>query len=246
MRSFVFFLVALSISADVVSGSQQPKLSRAEQEVLDVSLARRDASNRRDMATLARYIAEDCLFSSDDGTVSTKTQYLQHMAKLPVAYDHSTNPRDFVVHVFQNTAVVNFRTTAHEQFGDDDIVSEQRRTETWLKQNGEWRLIAIQWNNLPVNFRKPVAIDAKTLKDYLGKYESRPGDDLETVFLKDGKLWSQIQKDVEEYMPAGGDSFFLKEGDLATITFSRDALGRVIGYTYHRIDGQEIHVKKIN
>ena len=88
----------------------------------------------------------------------------------------------------QNTAVVNFRTTAHEQFGDDDIVSEQRRTETWLKQNGEWQLIAIQWNNLPVNFRKPVAIDAKTLKDYLGKYESRPGDDLETVFLKDGKL----------------------------------------------------------
>ena len=52
MRSFVFFLVALSISADVVSEAQQPKLSRAEQEVLDVSLARRDASNRRDMATL--------------------------------------------------------------------------------------------------------------------------------------------------------------------------------------------------
>jgi len=47
-------------------------------------------------------------------------------------------------------------------------------------------------------------------------------------------------------MPAGGDSFFLKEGDLATITFSRDALGRVIAYTYHRIDGQEIHIKKIN
>jgi ketosteroid isomerase-like protein len=246
MRYCAFVLVLFCMFVDVIRAADEPKFSDAQQEVLNVSLARRDASNRRDMATLARYIAEDCLFSSDDGTVLTKTQYLQHMAKLPVAYDHSTNPRDFVVHVFESTAVVNFRTTAHEQFGDDDIVSEQRRTETWLKQDGKWRLIAIQWNNLPVNFRKPVAIDATTLKDYLGKYESRPGDDLETVFLKDGKLWSQIQKDVEEYMPAGGDSFFLKEGDLATITFSRDALGHVIGYTYHRIDGQEIHVKKIN
>lgn len=245
MRCLVLFLLTLSISAHAVSVSQQPKLSPAEQEVLDVSLARRDASNKRDMATLARYIAEDCVFSSDDGTLITKTQYLQHMAKLPAAYDHSTNPRDFVVRVHENTAVVNFRTTAHEQFGDRDILSEQRRTETWMKQNGKWQLLAIHWSNLPVNFRKPVTTDARKLKDYPGEYESRPGDELETVFLKDGKLWSQIQTEVEEYLPAGGDSFFLKEGDLATIEFSRDASGRVVGYIYHRIDGQEIHVKKI-
>jgi hypothetical protein len=40
------------------------------------------------------------------------------------------------------------------------------------------------------------------------------------------------------------DSFFIKT-DLGTSAFSRDAQGRVTGYTYHRADGQEIHVRKI-
>jgi hypothetical protein len=31
---------------------------------------------------------------------------------------------------------------------------------------------------------------------------------------------------------------------MATITFSRDAQGHVTGYTYYRIGGQEIRVKK--
>jgi hypothetical protein len=82
------------------------------------------------------------------------------------------------------------------------------------------------------------------LKDYAGEYVSRPGDDLEVIFAKDGKLWSHILNDVAEYLPAGGDAFFLKEGSLTTITFSRDPRGRVVGYTYRRADGQEFRVNK--
>jgi len=134
MRYFACLLVAFRMPASMICATDGPKLSPSPQEVLNVSLARRDASNRRDMAVLARYVAEDCLFSSDDGTVSTKTQYWEPMTKRPVAYDLSTNPRDFVIRIHGNTAVINFRTTVHEQFGEADIISEQRRTETWLKQ----------------------------------------------------------------------------------------------------------------
>jgi len=98
---------------------------------------------------------------------------------------------------------------------------------------------------MPVNFRKPVSLDSKVYKDYVGQYEWRPGDEIETVYLKDGKLWTQLGDDNDEYLPAEHDTFFLQQGDLAIFAFSRNAQGRVIGYTYHRIDGQEIHVKKI-
>jgi hypothetical protein len=57
--------------------------------------------------------------------------------------------------------------------------------------------------------------------------------------------WSRLGEDVAEYLPAGNDPFFIREGDLGTITFSRDAQGHVTGYAYHRVDGQEIHAKKI-
>ena len=43
---------------------------------------------------------------------------------------------------------------------------------------------------------------------------------------------------------SSSDTFFFKD-DLGSETFSRDSQGHVIGYTYHRADGQEIHVKKI-
>jgi hypothetical protein len=119
-----------------------------------------------------------------------------------------------------------------------------RATETYIKQNGSWLMVARQWAPLPLNFRKPVAVDTSHYKDYVGQYQSRPLDDVETISVKDGKLWSQSGKDEDEYLPLGPETFFIKN-DIASITFSRDPQGHVTGYTYHREDGQDYHVKKI-
>jgi hypothetical protein len=245
MRSVNCLLAALCLSAVTISAQDQPKLSPAEQEVVNVSKARIDAASRRDVAALAGYFADDCIFSTDDGTVITKTELMEHYRKPTTANDRLVDPRGHIVHMYGNTAVVNYRVSGHEQFGGTDLISEQRRTETWLKQNGSWLLIAMQWDNLPINWRKAVAIDPKVYEDYVGEYLDRPGSDVETVSVRDGRLWSRIGKDEDEYLPAGGDAFFLKEGDLATFVFSRDAQGHVTGYTSHRVDGQEILVKKI-
>ncbi|MFI5095749.1 MAG: DUF4440 domain-containing protein [Candidatus Acidiferrales bacterium] len=244
MRYFTRLLVALCLSASMVYAADQTKFSPAQQEVLNVRNALRETALRRDMAAWSRYVADDCIFSTDDGTLVTKAHFIEHVGKLPPEYDRTVNPRDYVIHVYGNTAVINFRLTGHEQFTDADIISEMRQTETYVKQNGSWLLVARQWGKLPVNFRKPVAVDTSVYKDYVGQYEWRPLVDVETVFVKDGKLWSQIGKDEDEYMPLGSDTFFVKS-DLGSATFSRDAQGHVIGYTYHRDDGQEIHVKKI-
>ena len=84
--------------------------------------------------------------------------------------------------------MLNYRVTIHEQFTDADIISEQRYTETYIKQNGSWLLVAKQWGNLPVNFHKPVSVDTSVYKDYVGQYEWRPLDKPETIWVKDGKL----------------------------------------------------------
>jgi hypothetical protein len=97
---------------------------------------------------------------------------------------------------------------------------------------------------LHVNFHKPVAVDTSVYRDYVGQYQWRPLDDVETISVKDGKLWFQLGGDGEEYFPSGSDTFFIKS-DLGCVTFVRDAQGHVTGYTYHRDDGQEIHAKKI-
>ena len=245
MRYFTCLFVVLCLSASLIYATDQPKLSPAQQEVLDAHKARVEAVEKRDYATYSRLVADDCIYSDDDGVLDTnpKAHIVEHW-KLPLAYDRGVNPREYVVHVYGNTAVLNYRVTIHEQFTDADIISEQRYTETYIKQNGSWLLIAKQWGNLPVNFHKPVAVDTGAYKDYVGQYEWRPGDDVETVSLKDGKLWTQQGEDVDEYLPLGVETFFIKSA-LSIVTFSRDAQGHVTGYTCHLADGQEIHVKKI-
>jgi hypothetical protein len=246
MRSIPCFFVTVCLFAGTIFAQDEPKFSPAQQEVLDAKKARKEAGDRHDFAAWSRFIADDCIYSDDDGIIDTnvKAHVMDHW-KLPREYDHGVNPRDYVVHVYGNTAVINYRVTIHEQFTDADIISEQRVTETVIKQNAAWLLVARQWGNLPVNFHKPVAVDTGVYKDFVGQYEWRPLDDVETISVKDGKLWSQSGKDEDkEYFPLSPETFFLKD-DLSSMTFVRDAQGRVTGYTYHRWDGQEIHVKKI-
>jgi hypothetical protein len=244
MRSFTCLLVALCFSASPLYTQDQPKLSPAQQEVLKVRTALRETALRRDMSAWSRYVSDDCIFSTEDGTLQTKAQFIEHVGKLPPEYDRSVNPRDYLIHVYRNAAVINFRLTGHEQFTDADIISEERQTETYVKKNGSWLLVARQWGLLPVNFRKPVAVDTNAYKDYVGQYQWRPLDEVETVSLKDGKLWSNLGGDEDEAFPLGSETFFFKD-DLGSVTFVRDAQGHVTGYTYYRNDGQEIHAKKI-
>jgi len=244
MRYFTCLLVALCIPATMIRAQDQPKFSPAQQEVLDARKARIAAGDRRD-GSWSRYVADDCIFSDDDGNLVTKTRMMEHGKNWPPEYDHSVNFRDFVVHVYGNTAVMNFRFTLHEQFTDSDVLTEMRETETYAKQDGSWLLVARQWGPLPANFRKPVAVDTSAYKDYVGQYQWRPLDDVETVAVKDGKLWTDFAENVdEEYFPVGSETFFVKD-DLGSVTFVRDAQGHVTGYTYHRYDGQEIHAKKV-
>jgi hypothetical protein len=245
MRYFICIAAALGISAITLRAQDQSKFSPAQREVLDAQNARSAAGERRDYVTWSRYVADDCIYSDDDGVLDANPKAsILELWKLPLAYDHGVNPRDYVVHVYGNTAVLNYRVTIHEQFTDADIISEQRYTETYIKQDGSWLLVAKQWGNLPVNFHKPVAVDITVYRDYIGQYEWRPLDDVETLSVKDGKLWSQSGKDVHEYLPLGAESFFAKS-DLGSITFIRDTQGHVTGFAYHRWDGQEIHVKKV-
>lgn len=244
MRSFLYLLLPFCLAASLVCAQDAPKFSPAQLEVLKVRETLRQSALNRDMATWSRYVADDCIFSADDGTLQTKAQFIEHVGKMPAAYDRSENPREYLIHVYGDTAVVNFRLTGHEQFTDADIVSEERQTETYIKRNGGWQLVARQWGLLPVNFRKPAAVDTSGFKDYVGQYEWRPGDPLDVISVKGGRVWSNMGGEQEEALPLGSETFFVRD-DLGTMTFVREGTGRVTGYIYHRVDGQEIHVKKI-
>lgn len=244
MRHLSALLFALFAAASIAHTSEPQQFSPAEQEVVNVQKARMEAAARRDLEAWSGYVANDCIFSADDGSLLTKAQMIAYYKKVPAEYDRALDPREYTVHLYGNTAVVNLRATDHEPAGGIDISGEQRRTETFIKRNGAWIAVAIQWSALPVNHRKPVSAEGRSFQEYVGEYRARPKDDVETISIKDGRLWSQTGKDGDWCEYAGGETFFYKS-DLGEFTFSRDAQGRVRGYTYRRADGQEIYSQKI-
>jgi hypothetical protein len=244
MRHVRILLFALSTAASIAHASEPQQFSPAEQEIVNVQKARMDAAARRDLGAWSGYVADDCIFSGDDGSFLTKSQMIAYYRKVPAEYDRALDPREYTIHFYGDTAVVNLRATDHEPAGGIDITGEQRRTETFIRRNGSWIAVAIQWSALPVNHRKPVSTEGRSFQEYAGEYRARPKDDIETISIKDGRLWSQTGKDGDWCEYAGGETFFYKT-DVGQFTFSRDAQGRVNGYTYRRADGQEIYLQKI-
>lgn len=85
----------------MIWAQDQAKFSPAQQEVLDSHKTRVEAGEKRDYATYFRLVADDCIYSTDDGEIDTNVKaHTLERWKLPLAYDHGVNPRDYIVHVY--------------------------------------------------------------------------------------------------------------------------------------------------
>jgi hypothetical protein len=83
-------LVAVCLCANTIRAQEQPKFSPVQQEVINAHEARTEASDKRNLAAYSRYVADDCIFSGDNGSVLTKAQLMASIGrKFPTEYDHS-------------------------------------------------------------------------------------------------------------------------------------------------------------
>jgi len=91
--------------------------------------------------------------------------------------------------------------------------------------------------------RKPVAVDEKTLREYAGEYELRPGFIL-TVSVGGGRLFMRATgQPAFDYLAESPTEFFHRTADIQ-ITFVRNAAGAVDHLVLHQ-DGFDREAKKI-
>jgi hypothetical protein len=94
MRHLGALLFALSATTSIAHTSEQQHFSPEEQELVNVQKARMDAAARRDLEVWSGYVAEDCIFSGDDGSLMTKAQMIAYYKKVPAEYDRALDPRN--------------------------------------------------------------------------------------------------------------------------------------------------------
>ena len=133
-----------------VFAQAQPQ-SRSEGRVVDeirkADRERIQAQVHADAAALDRIYAEDFIGVGPSGTVRTKTQVLSDFSSGSLKFQSITTD-DVRIRVYGNAAVETGLSTMKGQDADKVVPEENRFTRVWIKQQGQWRLVANHYSNV--------------------------------------------------------------------------------------------------
>jgi Domain of unknown function (DUF4440) len=140
-----FFIVTLAAFAAFAQAASTAdgKQSKAELDLMQLERDIGAANIRRDKAYFERVEAEEFLFTDSAGGVTTKAEDVASLDKpagdfklLSYAVD------DMKVHIYGKAAVVTGSVTTTSHGKDRDVVSRTRFTDTFVKRDGRWQIVA--------------------------------------------------------------------------------------------------------
>jgi ketosteroid isomerase-like protein len=197
------------------------------------TLAMRRANLAGDLPAMQRFFFDDLLAIDENGKVTEGAQF-QPVADLPMrgiaVQDIVT---DWVVHHDGRTAVATYIDDRATRYGGQILHFRSRVIDTWVRQDGQWKLFATHatplFDDAPVLTLPSAAIDA-----YAGSYAigagarvviSRDGETL--VSSMNGGKPTRYAAELPDVFYAMGSS----PGSARTrLYFRRNAAGRVTGY----------------
>lgn len=140
-----FVLILIFILGSFSASAQTPhvsKLQTEEQIVLAVEDEYVIAEVTRDEATLRRLIDERFVFNSSKGTTKGKEELIQSVLNMAMV-GQTLRERSVVI---EDDIALIFGTTdlRFEVPGKELSVSSLRYTSTYVKRQGQWRMLALQ------------------------------------------------------------------------------------------------------
>jgi ketosteroid isomerase-like protein len=142
----ILFIALLSFTTSFVANSQtevkpDKKSGNVEQAIMNMEKEMLDALLKGDLSANERYMAEDAVFTGPDGMVMSKSEVISMFKDGNLKLESSVID-DMKVNVRGNTAVATYRTTDKGKYKETDISGQYRWTDVFVKQNGEWKLVA--------------------------------------------------------------------------------------------------------
>jgi len=141
-RLLLVVALAASVWPKEATGQQSsPSQGRIEQEVLKVEATRDEAMQKADMAVLNRIYADNIVIVNTRGHLLTKADRLADF-KLGDLKFLSFDQGDYSFHIYGDTVILNGRANSVVQFHGKVNRIPRTFTLTYMKLNGEWRLVA--------------------------------------------------------------------------------------------------------
>jgi ketosteroid isomerase-like protein len=94
-----------------------------------------------------QYEADDIITTDPSGRVTDKTQDRLDLSSGDFKIQ-SEELSDLKVHIYSNTAVVAGTNIVKGTYKGQDINGKYRFTDTWVKRNGKWQVVASQYTKV--------------------------------------------------------------------------------------------------
>jgi hypothetical protein len=220
-----FLLLVLSVIGLLIptacmaaSGITQEELVRRTQELVD-------AVAPGNQIPWKKYFADDCMFFDERGRNMNKEALVAEITPLPEGSSGTIKVEKPQSHIEGEVAILSYDLDETEIISGQVMKARYHETDTWLRRNGEWKIVAGQVLRY---YEDPAAgtVNEQELKDYVGTYELAAGKTL-TISQEGELLFLQRQdRPKVELIPEAGPIFFRK-GVEGRIVFRRAANGKV-------------------
>jgi ketosteroid isomerase-like protein len=203
-----------------------------------------DAGKTGDAAVMEKYLAPDVVFFNETGEQATKKDIVDGATPPPAGAPRQTiTTTDWNCVVHGDVAVASFVDVLDQTVGGKPVRLRFRSVETWLKQDGGWKMIGSETLTLQGD-PAAVAVDAKTLDDYAGSYSAGPG--LTMTFTRKGdELLAALNGGAQTVQKLEArDIAFTPGRGSARKVFQRDDHGRITGFAYLR-PGSDLFFKRV-
>ena len=143
MKTALLSVLSVLLAGTAVMAQPKPTLA-ADEAALRAIEEKWDAANvKGDAAALESIYADSFISTNTDGKVRTKAETLARMKSGEVKYT-SAKIQEMKVNVFGDAAVVLGLWKGKFTEKGKPVESTERFTDTFIRQNGQWRCVASQ------------------------------------------------------------------------------------------------------
>lgn len=200
---FVLFILAFfsACSQSAKRTSSQPDVLRKTQELFDAVAA----GNK---GPWNRYIAEDVMYFDEQGHNMDKKALVAGIEPLPPGIRGTIMIANSKVNIQGDTLIHAYDMNETEDFHGQELHARYHATDTWIKRNDQWQIVAgqvLRYYEDPA----PGVVDRRKFPGYVGTYAL--GEEREIVSSKNGKLYlKRGARPPVELIPETADIFFRK------------------------------------
>jgi len=151
-RRLIVIAMALMVSAlasGQTNGEKPDVNAKTDQELMQMERDWSAAYLSHDVSVVDRILADDYIGTDGRGVMTSKAQEMEDARSVDTNRKVlSENIDDMKVRIYGDTAIVNGRTTEKFQANGREITVQYRRTDVFVKRNGQWQCVSFHGSRI--------------------------------------------------------------------------------------------------